>query len=107
VALGPPCYPLIVTDHASRFVLMCEALESTREDLAVTAFEQLFRKRGLPSAIRSDNGVPFADPNGLFNLSNSPSGGSDSASPSNASSPRQSQTVACSINCMPHNLNHR
>ena len=48
---------------------MCEALESTREDLAVTAFEQLFRERGLPLAIRSDNGVPFASPNGLFNLS--------------------------------------
>src|SRR5262249_8719556 len=27
------CYPLTVTDHASRFVLLCEALESTREDL--------------------------------------------------------------------------
>jgi len=66
---GRYCYPLTVTDHASRFVLMCEALESTREDLAVTAFEQLFRERGLPSAIRSDNGVPFASPNGLFNLS--------------------------------------
>ena len=42
---------------------------STREDLAVTAFEQHFRERGLPQAIRSDNGVPFASPNGLFNLS--------------------------------------
>jgi transposase InsO family protein len=63
------CYPLTVTDHASRFLLMCEALESTREDLAVTAFDRLFRERGLPSAIRSDNGVPFASPNGLFNLS--------------------------------------
>jgi transposase InsO family protein len=66
---GRYCYPLTVTDHASRLILMCEALESTREDLAVTAFEQLFRERGLPSAIRSDNGVPFASPNGLFNLS--------------------------------------
>ncbi len=66
---GRYCYPLTVTDHASRFVLMCEALESTREDLAVTAFEQLFRERGLPLAIRSGNGVPFASPNGLFNLS--------------------------------------
>ena len=63
------CYPLTVTDHASRFLLMCEALESTREDTAITAFEQLFRERGLPSAIRSDNGVPFASPNALFNLS--------------------------------------
>ena len=66
---GRDCYPLTVTDHASRFLLMCEALESTGEALAVTAFEQLFKERGLPSAIRSDNGVPFASPNGLFNLS--------------------------------------
>jgi len=66
---GRYCYPLTVTDHASRFLLMCEALESTGEALAVTAFEQLFKERGLPSAIRSDNGVPFASPNGLFNLS--------------------------------------
>ena len=66
---GRYCYPLTVTDHASRFLLLCEALESTREDPAITAFEQLFRERGLPTAIRSDNGVPFASPNGLFNLS--------------------------------------
>lgn len=32
-------------------------------------FERLFRERGLPQAIRSDNGLPFASPNGLFNLS--------------------------------------
>ena len=66
---GRYCYPLTVTDHASRYLLLCEALESTREELAVTAFEQLFRERGLPGAIRSDNGVPFASPNGLYNLS--------------------------------------
>ncbi len=63
------CYPLTVTDHASRYLLLCEALESTREELAFTAFERLFKERGLPSAIRSDNGVPFASPNALFNLS--------------------------------------
>ena len=66
---GRYCYPLTVTDHASRYLLLCEALDSTREDLAFTAFERLFKERGLPSAIRSDNGVPFASPNGLFNLS--------------------------------------
>jgi len=48
---------------------MCEALESVREESAFTAFESLFRERGLPDAIRSDNGVPFASPNALFNLS--------------------------------------
>ena len=63
------CYPLTVTDHASRYLLMCEALELTREDTAFEAFEQLFREKGLPLAIRSDNGVPFASPNALFNLS--------------------------------------
>jgi hypothetical protein len=63
------CYPLTVTDHASRYLLLCEALESTRQDPAFTAFERLFDERGLPAAIRSDNGVPFASPNALFNLS--------------------------------------
>jgi len=66
---GRYCYPLTVTDHASRYLLLCEALESVREETAITAFEQLFKERGLPAAIRSDNGVPFASPNGLYNLS--------------------------------------
>ena len=66
---GEYCFPLTVTDHASRYLLLCEALDSTREDLATTAFEQLFLERGLPAAIRSDNGLPFASPNALFNLS--------------------------------------
>jgi len=33
------CYPLTTTDQASRFLLMCEALESTKEITAFTAFE--------------------------------------------------------------------
>jgi transposase InsO family protein len=63
------CYPLTVTDYASRYLLLCEAMESNAERFAFTAFERLFKERGLPRAIRSDNGVPFASPNGLFNLS--------------------------------------
>ena len=66
---GRYCYPLTVTDQASRFLLMCEAMESTREEGAIAAFERLFAERGLPLSIRSDNGVPFASPNALFNLS--------------------------------------
>jgi transposase InsO family protein len=58
-----------VTDHASRYLLLCEALESNRQELAFRAFERLFKERGLPHAIRSDNGVPFASPHGLFQLS--------------------------------------
>jgi transposase InsO family protein len=66
---GRYCYPLTVSDHASRYLLLCEAFESTREDPVIEAFQRLFRERGLPAAIRSDNGVPFASPNGLYNLS--------------------------------------
>ncbi len=63
------CYPLTVTDHASRYLLCCEALSSTCEDFAFTAFERLFQERGLPANIRSDNGVPFASAHALFHLS--------------------------------------
>ena len=63
------CYPLTVTDHASRYLLLCEAMESNAKSLRFTAFERLFRERVCRAAIRSDNGVPFASPNGLFNLS--------------------------------------
>jgi len=63
------CYPLTVTDQRSRFLLACEALETTKERFAFTVFDRLFKERGLPKAIRTDNGVPFASPNGLFNLS--------------------------------------
>ena len=66
---GSYCYPLTVTDQASRYILACEALESTKEGPVIEAFARLFRQRGLPAAIRSDNGLPFASPNGLYNLS--------------------------------------
>ena len=56
------CYPLTVTDHASRYLLLCEALESNQERWAFTAFERLFKERGLPQAIRSDNSVPSLPP---------------------------------------------
>jgi transposase InsO family protein len=63
------CYPLTVSDHASRFLLSCEAFDSTKEKPVIEAFLALFKERGLPSAIRTDNGLPFASPNGLYNLS--------------------------------------
>ena len=47
---------------------MVEALEGTREAPVFTAFHRLFQERGLPCAIRSDNGVPFAS-RGLYGLS--------------------------------------
>jgi transposase InsO family protein len=66
---GRYCYPLTVSDQASRYLLACEALESTKEVPVIEAFVRLFGERGLPAAIRSDNGLPFASPNGLYNLS--------------------------------------
>ena len=63
---GRYCYPLTVTDQASHYLLACEAFESTRERAVFDAFGRLFAERGLPLAIRSDNGLPFASPNGAL-----------------------------------------
>jgi transposase InsO family protein len=63
------CYPLTISDYRSRYLLACEALESTQETGAFPIFEHAFKEFGLPAAIRSDNGVPFASPHALFGLS--------------------------------------
>lgn len=63
------CYPLTITDYRSRYLLACEALESTKEPTAFTVFERAFREFGLPAAIRTDNGVPFSNAHTLFGLS--------------------------------------
>jgi putative transposase len=63
------CYPLTITDFASRYLLGCEALATTKETYAFTVFERAFHEFGLPKAIRTDNGVPFASPHALFGLS--------------------------------------
>src|SRR5262249_61215231 len=54
---------------ASRNPPPLEALESTKEAPVLEAFRRLSLDHGLPAAIRSDNGLPFASPNGLYNLS--------------------------------------
>ena len=63
------CYPLTITDAASRYLLSCEALSSTKAQYAFTVFERVFKDFGLPKAIRTDNGAPFASANSLFGLS--------------------------------------
>jgi transposase InsO family protein len=57
---GYYCYPLTVSDHFSRSVLLCKALPSVKTKGAKPAFRRLFQEVGLPEAIRSDNGAPFA-----------------------------------------------
>jgi putative transposase len=63
------CYPLTITDFASRYLLCCEALSSTQETYAFMVFRRTFEEFGLPKAIRTDNGVPFASAHALFGLS--------------------------------------
>ena len=63
------CYPLTITDFASRYLLACEALSTTRERYAFAVFERAFLDFGLPDAIRTDNGVPFASAHALYGLS--------------------------------------
>ena len=63
------CYPLTVTDAASRYLLCCDALETTKEEFAFSAFERTFKDFGLPAAIRTDNGIPFASRSAFFGLS--------------------------------------
>lgn len=54
------CYPLTMADQHSRFLLTCHGLLSTKTVTARPVFERTFREYGLPCAIRTDNGVPFA-----------------------------------------------
>jgi len=65
---GRYCYPLTVTDHFSRAVLACHGLRSVATAAAKPVFLALFREVGLPDAIRTDNGSPFAS-TGLHGLS--------------------------------------
>jgi transposase InsO family protein len=54
------CYPLTVTDFHTRYLLGCEGMESTQSDSAREGFEWIFREYGLPTRMRTDNGVPFS-----------------------------------------------
>ncbi len=65
---GVYCYPLTLADQHSRYLLACRGLRSTKGDQARGVLEWAFRTYGLPRAIRSDNGVPFAT-TGIHGLS--------------------------------------
>lgn len=62
------CFPLTVTDHASRLILACRAHPKIKTQPVKQTFERLFQEYGMPEVIRSDNGVPFASP-GLARMS--------------------------------------
>jgi len=57
---GRRCDPLTISDAASRYLLACQAMDGTDVWAVQPAFERAFREYGLPWAIRTDNGPPFA-----------------------------------------------
>jgi len=52
--------PLTISDAYSRCLLRCQAVEKTNTERVRAIFEAAFREYGLPAAIRTDNGAPFA-----------------------------------------------
>ena len=73
------CYPLTITDFASRYLLTCEALSTTQERSLQGV---RLRDQGLwaAGAIRTDNGMPFASPPGCIGSASWRCGGSGSGS---------------------------
>ena len=68
---GTRCDPLTITDAHSRYLLCCRAVEKSDGPHVRGVMETIFRECGMPAALRSDNGSPFASraPGGLSRLS--------------------------------------
>jgi len=68
---GTRCDPFTVTDAHSRYLLSCRATEKADGPHVRAVMEAVFRQNGMPEAIRTDNGSPFASraPAGLSRLS--------------------------------------
>jgi transposase InsO family protein len=65
---GQICYPLTMSDNYSRYLLCCKGLKHPSLEESKPVFEDIFKEYGLPVAIRTDNGSPFAS-TGLGGLS--------------------------------------
>ena len=65
---GEICEPFTVRDRFSRKILCAQLVTSKSSETIRAIMTKLFRKYGLPKCIHSDNGPPFAAPNGLLNL---------------------------------------
>jgi transposase InsO family protein len=65
---GEICEPFTVRDLHSRYVLETRLMESKSGEAVRAVMTELFKKYGLPKVIRSDNGTPFASPNGILSL---------------------------------------
>ena len=65
---GVWCFPLTISDQHTRYLLACQGRPNIKGPGAQSVFERTFREFGLPWAIRTDNGVPFAT-TGIHGLS--------------------------------------
>ncbi len=65
---GEICEPFTVRDRHSRKILCAQLMTSKRSDDVRIVMTRLFKEYGLPKVIHSDNGSPFAAPNGVLNL---------------------------------------
>jgi transposase InsO family protein len=61
--------PLTVRDEFSRYLLELRQVPNARSQTVQQSFEKLFQRHGLPQAIRSDNGTPFASRTAVLGLS--------------------------------------
>ena len=52
--------PLTISDSSSRYLLRCQAVDKADTVRVRSIFEAAFREYGMPWAVRSDNGPPFA-----------------------------------------------
>ena len=67
---GEKCEPLTVRDKLSRKILCVQLMTSKTSEAVRAVMTRLFKTYGLPKAIHSDNGAPFAAANGTLNLTN-------------------------------------
>lgn len=66
---GQLCYPLTIQDVYSRYLLACQALPRPTMEGTRAVLHRCFRRYGLPTCLRSDNGSPFASAQSLARLS--------------------------------------
>jgi transposase InsO family protein len=56
---GSYCYPLLVADPVSRYLLACDAYTRISLEQTWATFVRVFREHGLPNILHTDNGTPF------------------------------------------------
>ena len=66
--IGRRVVPLTIRDEFSRYVLKVQGMVTHQSEAVRAVLEECFREHGLPKAIRSDNGPPFAAMQGLMGL---------------------------------------